>query len=273
MFTAFEWIKSKIKIAVNFIKDLVALGFKVVQEKIITPITNAKNKVVEVFNNIKSKISDVVNGIKSKVSSGFDAIKTKISNVVNPIKSTVTNAFNKVKSAIEKPINTAKEAVKKGLDAIKGLFDKLKLKFPKIKMPHFKVSGKFSLDPPSVPKLSIDWYKKAMNNPMIMNDPTIFGYNPQTGSFMGGGEAGSEVVSGTNTLMGMIRSAVSGEMGALAYYMQQMVAMLSDYFPQVLELQAAGHVVEMDGKRTARILAKSMDVELGKIHKDKERGQ
>jgi hypothetical protein len=52
-----------------------------------------------------------------------------------------------------------------------------------------------------------------------------------------------------------------------------MVAMLSDYFPQVLELQAAGHVIDIDGKRTAKILAKPMDAELGKIHKDKERGQ
>jgi hypothetical protein len=49
---------------------------------------------------------------------------------------------------------------------------------------------------------------------MVLNDPTIFGYNPATGSFMGGGEAGSEVVSGTNTLMNMIGQAVESKTAA-----------------------------------------------------------
>lgn len=43
---------------------------------------------------------------------------------------------------------------------------------------------------------------------MILNSPTIFGM--QNGRLLGGGEAGSEVVVGTNSLMNMIRQA-SGE--------------------------------------------------------------
>ena len=74
-------------------------------------------------------------------------------------------------------------------------------------MPHPKISGKFSLNPPSVPHFSIDWYKKAMNNAMILNDATIFG--AKGGKLLGGGEAGSEVVSGADTLMKMIREAVA----------------------------------------------------------------
>ena len=75
-------------------------------------------------------------------------------------------------------------------------------------MPHPKIEGKFSLNPPEVPHFSIDWYKKAMDDPMIMDQPTAFGIN-RSGQIMAGGEAGSEVVSGTDTLMGMIKGAVS----------------------------------------------------------------
>ena len=51
---------------------------------------------------------------------------------------------------------------------------------------------------------------------MILNDPTIFGYDPKTGKFLGGGEAGSETVVGTGSLMDMIRQAVGGGQMAAA---------------------------------------------------------
>jgi len=60
---------------------------------------------------------------------------------------------------------------------------------PKIKLPHFKLSGKLSLTPPSVPSLSVKWYAKGG----ILNSPTIFGQGAD-GNLLGGGEAGKEAV-------------------------------------------------------------------------------
>ena len=74
-------------------------------------------------------------------------------------------------------------------------------------MPHFSISGSFSLNPPSVPHLSVDWYAKAMRNGMILNGPTIFGMKGN--SLLAGGEVGSETVVGTNALMNMIGKAVN----------------------------------------------------------------
>ena len=103
-------------------------------------------------------------------------------------------------------MNGAKNAVSNAINSIKSKFN-FSWSLPKLKMPHPKISGKFSLNPPSVPHFSIDWYKKAMNNAMILNDATIFG--AKGGKLLGGGEAGSEVVSGADTLMKMIREAVA----------------------------------------------------------------
>ena len=74
-------------------------------------------------------------------------------------------------------------------------------------MPHFSISGSFSLNPPSVPHFSVDWYRKAMNNGMILNSPTIFGASGN--HLLGGGEAGPEAVVGVSSLMDMIQKAVS----------------------------------------------------------------
>ena len=75
------------------------------------------------------------------------------------------------------------------------------------------MSGKFSLDPPSVPHISVDWYRKAMNNGMILDSPTIFG--SAGGKLLGGGEAGAEAVVGVNSLRNMIEEAVAGQTSAI----------------------------------------------------------
>ena len=82
---------------------------------------------------------------------------------------------------------------------------------PHLKMPHLSISGRFSINPPSVPHFSISWYKKAMENGMILNSPTIFGMQGNT--LLAGGEAGSETVVGTQSLMEMIRNAVASMAG------------------------------------------------------------
>lgn len=96
-------------------------------------------------------------------------------------------------------------------DSIAGIFKNANIEFPKIKLPHIRVSGKWSLDPPSAPNFSIDWYAKAMANGIRLNGPTIFGASGN--KLLGGGEAGPEWIVGENSLMGMIRSAVRGGHG------------------------------------------------------------
>ena len=140
------------------------------------------------INSISTTISNVITGIKTTVSNVFSAIKTTISNIFNGIKDTATSVWNAIKTAITTPIENAKEKVREAINAIKGFFSGLKLELPHIKLPHFSISGSFSLSPPSVPHINIDWYKSGG----IMAGPTIFGMNGS--SLMAGGEAGKEAI-------------------------------------------------------------------------------
>ena len=269
VYAAFEWIKEKIDLAVEAVKAIIEPGFNFVKEKIIAPITEAKTKAAEIFTAIKKSISDKISEAKTKVTNTFNSIKTSISSITSSIKSATSSTWNDIKSKMTKPIEDAKSKIKTLVDGIKSFFTSMKLDLPKIKLPHFKVTGKLSIDPPSVPSLSIEWYKKAMGNPIVMNEPTIFGYNPATGSFMGGGEAGSEVVSGTNTLMNMIQNAVASENGAIVYYLQTLIEILADYFPQVLEALDACFDADYFIKRKAP----EIDKQLGILHSGKVRGR
>ena len=139
--------------------------------------------VVEKWTALKDGVTNAIASVKERVLFYWDALKTGMTIILNSIVSAVTTAWNKVKFAITHPIETAVAFVKTALDKIKGFFSGLRLELPHIKLPHFKLSGSFSLVPPKVPKLSIDWYK----NGGIFTSPTVF-------SGVGVGEAGAEAV-------------------------------------------------------------------------------
>lgn len=175
--TVWNAISSKVSSVLNTIKTTVSTVFNAV-----------KSVASSIWNGIKSVISSVVDGIKSKVSSVFNGVKSTVTSIFNGIKSTATSVWNGIKDAIIKPVEAAKNEVKGIIDKITGFFSGMKLELPKIKLPHFKISGKLSLSPPSVPHLSIDWYKEGG----ILTKPTVFGVNGS--SLMAGGEAGKEAV-------------------------------------------------------------------------------
>ncbi len=262
------------------------------KEKVSTLMTDLMNKLKEIWENIKSAvvekcsallsaasekfqamkdaISEKVNSAKQTVSEVFSNIQSTISEKVNAAKTTVSNVFSSIKTEIQNKINAARDAVQTAIDKIKSIMN-FSWSLPKLKLPRISISGKFSLNPPSAPKFSISWYKKAMENAMILNSPTIFGYSQASGKFLGGGEAGNEVVAGQSTLMGLISNAVAEQNAGTEAYLQTLVKMLADYFPQVI--QAAGHdIVTNDGVIVAHYAPK-FDTALGKISAGKDRGR
>ena len=134
----------------------------------------------------KAKVVAVLGNIKTSVSSKFDSIKTAISSKAAAAISAVKAKFAAAKAAMIQPFEAAKTKIKSLVDKIKSIVNGAKLKLPKIKLPHFSITGKLKLNPPSVPKISISWYKKGG----IFDSPTIAGI----------GEAGPEAVVPLDTL-------------------------------------------------------------------------
>ena len=237
--TIWNAIKTVFETVFNAIKTVVTTYFNVYKTIITTVLNAIKTVVTTVWNAIKTAIDTVVNAIKTAITTAWNAIKTTTSTIFNAVKSVVTSVWNGIKSAVMSVINAMKSGISSAFNAIKstisnilngikntfssvfngiwsfvsGIVNKLKSVFnfswslPKIKLPHFSISGSFSLNPPSIPHFSVDWYKKAMSGGMILKDATIFGQSG--GTLLGGGEAGDEAVVGVSSLRSMIQDAVS----------------------------------------------------------------
>lgn len=128
------------------------------------------------------------------------ALKDNIVRIFNQVKAKVVSIWNGIKTAIVTPIQTAVNLVKTAINKIKSIINGAKLKLPHIKLPHFSISGKFSLTPPSIPKINVSWYRKAENDPYMFGNATLFG----------AGEHNDEILYGRAALMRDIREAAGG---------------------------------------------------------------
>lgn len=220
------------------------------------------------------KLSAVANKFKSKMSEAKQAVSNKISEIKNSFSnglgnaySTVTNILGNIKNKFSNIMDSAKNIVSNAINRIKSFFN-FSWSLPHLKLPHISISGSFSLTPPSVPHFGISWYKKAMDDGMIMNQPTIFGYNAKSNQFLAGGEAGSETVVGTQSLMDMIRGAthdgVVDEVHSLRLDLNTLIEFLYNWLPQLANLKLVTDTGVLAGE-----LAPAMDEELVRIF-DKE---
>ena len=137
------------------------------------------------------------------------AFKNMVVATFNAFKAQVTAQFNAIKTAIVTPIQNAIDKVKAIVAKVKSFFPiKVGKLLSGLKLPHFKLNGKFSLNPPSVPKLSIDWYKTGG----IFDNPSIIGV----------GEAGPEAVLPIEKLQTMLDQSTSQMAAAIITAMSAM---------------------------------------------------
>ncbi|MBM7585852.1 phage-related protein [Bacillus pakistanensis] len=187
-------IKQILSGALELIWGLVQIGFL---GKIFKVIKGFAGKAVDAIKNMGSKIKGWFEDLYLKALYKWDDIKsaimTPILNAKNKVigyiedlylkalykwddlRSAATSKFNSIKKAIMDPIRKAVDFIKRQVDKIRGFFNGLKIRLPKIKLPHFSLRGKLDLVPPglSVPKLSVNWYKNGGVFPA--NSPRLVG--------------------------------------------------------------------------------------------------
>lgn len=248
--TVMNAIKTVFSTVWNAIKTVVTTVVNAIKSIVTTVFNSIKNTATTVWNAIKTAVTTPVNAIKSTVTTVFNSVKSTVSSIFNGIKSTATSVWNGIKSAITTPIEVAKNKVKSVVDAIKGFFSGMKISLPHIKLPHFKVTGKLSIAPPSVPHLSIDWYKEGG----IMTSPTIFGMNGS--SLMAGGEAGAEAILPLAGFYKQLEAMISSHLNTSA--MEKYLAVIADNSSKGIYLE--------DGTLVGHLLP-AIDGELGKSQK------
>ena len=243
-------IKTTVTNVINSIKSVISSVFNAIKSTISSILNSIKSTFTSVWNSIKSTVSNVINGVKSTISSGLNAAKSTVSGVLNSIKAVFSNVWNGCKSVVSNAINHIKSIMH------------FSWSLPHLKLPHISISGSFSLKPPSVPHFGIEWYKKAMDDGMILNQPTIFGYNAKSNRFLAGGEAGSETVVGTQNLMDMIQEAVNNsgnrDDGAIQALLEAIYNWMRNggLYTLLIDALTNGVEFEFDNREIARLVKK-----------------
>lgn len=197
--------------------------------------------------------------IESACGSAISWIKGKFGDLKGAL-ATARNTFDSIRKAIADKISAARDAVKKAIDKIKGFF-KFSWSLPKLKMPSFSVKGKFSLDPPSVPKLGIKWNAKGG----ILDEATIFGRAGNT--LLGGGEAGPEAIAPIDVLQEYVRNAVRSETGNISRIIIEQTSLLIDFLRRTIPKD-----VVLDSGAMIGALTPAIDMKLADRYSHTQRG-
>lgn len=274
-----EGIKATASAAWEAIKSVVTTIAKVVPEiwnNIKNAVTNTveglKNGIVNTWNNIKNGVTNTVENIKNGVRQKFvdmvrevllrvGAIKEGIRERFEQAKENVLNIFENIKNGIKDKIDWAKDHISNVVETIKNIFN-FDWHLPELKLPHINV-GRYINVPalgtiPDPRYLSVDWYKKAYENPWMFTKPTVVGNN-------GFGDGpGGEIVYGHENLMQDIRSAMGEN---TERHLADIASMLEEYLPVLSEMRVVLDSGKLVGAMTAEI-----DAGMGVIAARKRRG-
>lgn len=177
------WIMNLKNGAIGKFDELVVGGiakFMGLKDGAFNVISAFKNSTISKASELKEEFIGKVTGLKDEAINRFNNLRDRAGEVMTSTKEKIIS-----------PIIDAKNKILEIVNSITGFFTNMKLSIPKIslpQMPKFSLTGEFSLNPPSVPKIGIEWFAQGG----ILTRPTAFGMNGN--NIMAGGEAGPEAV-------------------------------------------------------------------------------
>lgn len=146
--------------------------FAGVKELTTNLMEQARSNVDQKLQRMKNSYDEAGGGIKGIVAGAMTGVKDHFSTYMSIADSITGGKLSSIKRAFTEKMNGAKDVVKSSIEKIKGFFN-FSWKLPDIKLPHFSITGKFGLNPPSVPKFSIKWHAKGC----LFTGPTIIPAN------------------------------------------------------------------------------------------------
>ena len=247
--TKFNEIKTNVTTSMNNIKTTMSTKMNEAKTNIDTTMNNIKTTMQTKFNEAKTNIGTTLNNLKTDVETKLNSAKESAGRIIDGIKkffnmedaswkipdiTTVMNGAKDIASgvidgikkmfnmsdgswsipSIQSVMDGAKTIVENTVKTIRGMFNiGGEWTLPKIKLPHFKVTGGFGWTWDggiTLPQISVEWYKKAYENALMFKHPTVLATANGLKGFGDGN--GAEIVIGQNKLMNMIAQASGGGM-------------------------------------------------------------
>lgn len=169
----------------NFATSISSLADGLTGEKVAAWISTTLPKILSAAGSIIKKFASGLIANLPKIVAALGRIGAAIVRGLGAaLWGRVSAAAAGIRDRFMAPINSISERFSAVVERIKSFFPiSVGNILGNIKLPHFKISGSFSLNPPSTPKLSIDWYAKGG----IIDSATVLGG-------VGLGEAGPEAI-------------------------------------------------------------------------------
>lgn len=155
-------------------------GFVSWISSIVQSIINAFQPIVQGISAFFQSAGSTVHSIWEGVCVFFAGTPMRIIGFFAGIVAGLSSPFQSACDSIRNTFDNVVSFISGIPGKIQGFFAGLQIRLPHIPLPHFSLSGSFSLMPPSVPHLSVSWYAKGG----IFNSPSVIGV----------GEAGREAV-------------------------------------------------------------------------------
>lgn len=203
-------LKGAASASVEAIKQTYSTGFDVLNTLLGGKLTGIKNAFTNAWNSVKTSTTTTWNSIKTSISDKITAAKNTVTSIVDKIK----NAFKFSWSLPSIGTTLLDNLKKKVTDVVTNIKNAMKFNWnlPKLKLPHIKITYKAAsgivakfLGISQIPQLSVDWYRKAYDNPVLFNSPTVLA-TPSGYKGFGDGH-GAEIVMGLEKLRQLVGSS------------------------------------------------------------------
>lgn len=169
--------------------------------------------LITAFKGVVSALKNAIQLITGIVKAFLQLLKGDWKGAFQTLSQTATSILSNIFNSFRDKFEGIWNFVSKIIEKLKGIFD-FDWSLPKIKLPHFNVDryGGAEVLGIRLPRITVDWYKKAYDNPYLFTSPTVI-----NGKGFGDGGGSGEIVYGRDQLMRDIAAASTGNVTINVY--------------------------------------------------------